>query len=321
MEAHRSGETPATKKPSVEDEEAELLIVLQKFRKNWMDMYSEFFGPFEATTGTDVGPKHYTDSGPPFGGMHYDALEILSLKVTEIKDGLEWPLRVFGLVAVRDSMDYKRNILFHRSKENCQILTAEDPYLALTGPSRAIALIDSPEYEAELSVVGNSPSEEKNLSAAVFSYNNNSYAESLAGLVRTRIVSTKRSTIELKYSHLKLPLEATIEIHHSEGSRHFRGLFFAHVEYMGGEQIVLLNSRDSNLTVEPDGGIPLSRCVVLVEDNGKLMLGVKAWQGENGQDAVVQHAVIPAKFHGKSDGELDVGFCKIALSVYWSVLC
>ncbi|CAO2183112.1 unnamed protein product [Urochloa humidicola] len=157
MEAHRSGETPVTKKPSVEDEEAELLVVLQKFRKSWMEMNSEFFGPFEATTGTDVGPKHYTESGPPFGGMHYDALEIFSLKVTEIKEGLEWPLRVFGLVAVRDSMDYKRNILFHRSKENCQILTEEDPYLELSGPCRAIALIDHPEYEVELSVVGNNP--------------------------------------------------------------------------------------------------------------------------------------------------------------------
>ncbi|CAO2194466.1 unnamed protein product [Urochloa humidicola] len=90
---------------------------------------------------------------------------------------------------------------------------------------------------------------------------------------------------------------------------------------MSGEKIVLLNSRDSNLTVESDGSIPLSRCVVLVEDNGKLMLGVKAWQGENGQDAVMQHVVIRAKFHGKSNRELDVGFCKMAVSVYWSVLC
>ncbi|CAO2165318.1 unnamed protein product [Urochloa humidicola] len=321
MVAQHGEEGPVTKKPSVEDEEAELLIVLQKYRKNWMEMNSEFFGPFEATTGPEVGPKHYTESGPPYGGMHYDALEIFSLKLTEIKVGLEWPLRVFGLVAVRDSMDYRRNILFQRSKENCQILTAEDPHLVLTGPSRAIALIDPPEFEVDLRVIGSSPSEEKILCAAVFTYNNNSYAESLAGLVRTRIRPTKRSTIELKYSHLKLPLEATIEIHHSDGSRDFHGLFFARAEYMGEEKIVLLNSCDCSVTVESDGNIPLSRCVVLVEDNTKLMLGVKAWQGENGQDAVVQHADCPAKFHGKSDGEFDVGFCKMTVSVYWSVLC
>jgi hypothetical protein len=57
--------------------------------------------------------------------MHYDAMEIFLLKVTEIKEGLEWPLRVFGLVGVHDSMDYRRNILFQWSKEKCQILTAE----------------------------------------------------------------------------------------------------------------------------------------------------------------------------------------------------
>ncbi|XP_034597145.1 uncharacterized protein [Setaria viridis] len=121
MEAQHGEEGSVTKKPRVEDEEAELLIVLKRFRKYWMEAFSEFYGPFEATTGPEVGPKRYTESGPPFRAMHYDALEVFALKVTEIKEGLEWPLRVFGLVAVRNSMDYKRNILFQRSKENCQI--------------------------------------------------------------------------------------------------------------------------------------------------------------------------------------------------------
>lgn len=56
--------------------------------------------------------------------------------------------------------------------------------MVITGPSRAIALIDPPEFEVELRVIGSSPSEEKILSATVFTYNNNTYGESLAGLVR-----------------------------------------------------------------------------------------------------------------------------------------
>lgn len=193
--------------------------------------------------------------------------------------------------------------------------------MELTGPSRAIALIDPPEFEVELRVIGSKPSEEKILSAAIFRYNNNSYGESLAGLVRTRIVSTKRSTIEVKYSHLKVPLEATVEIHHSEGSSDFHGIFFAHMEYMGGDKILLLNSSDCNVTIESDGDIPLSRCVVLVDEDAKLTLDVKAWQGKNGQDGVVRHVEFPAKFHSKSNGEFDVGFCKMGVSVSWSVLC
>jgi hypothetical protein len=97
------------------------------------------------------------------------------------------------------------------------LFTSQDPFLELTGPSRAIALIDAPEFEVELRVIGSSPSEEKLLSAKFF--HNNSYgANRSAGQVQTRIVSTKRTTIDLKYSHLKVPLEATIEMHHSGGS-------------------------------------------------------------------------------------------------------
>ncbi|RCV26996.1 hypothetical protein SETIT_5G290400v2 [Setaria italica] len=104
----------------------ELLVVLKRFRRNWTRSMSPYVGPVDATTTEDSGPMLYTDSGPPrIGGIPYDAMEIFSLRLTQIEGGLEWPLHVYGFVAVRDSMDYKRNILFHRSKNNCQVLTAE----------------------------------------------------------------------------------------------------------------------------------------------------------------------------------------------------
>ncbi|KAF8677958.1 hypothetical protein HU200_046315 [Digitaria exilis] len=112
------------KKPRVDGDE-ELLEVLKRFRSNWTRSMSPYTGPVDAIT-VDFGPMRYTDSGPPrFGSIHYDAMEIFSIKVTHIEGGLEWPLHVYGLVAVRDSMDHRRNILFHRSKNNYQVLTAE----------------------------------------------------------------------------------------------------------------------------------------------------------------------------------------------------
>ncbi|CAO2197898.1 unnamed protein product [Urochloa humidicola] len=267
----------------------------------------------------------YTDSGPPRFGIPYSAVEIFSLKVTELKreGGLQWPLRVFGLVAVRDSMDNRRNILFQRSKDNCQVLTAEDSSLVLTGPSRAIALIDPPEFEVELRAIGARPSEEKLLCGVYCDISNRSSHE--FGQVQTCTESGRRCTIELKFSQLGDPLEATIEVHLIEVSsdfRGFRGQFFVHTQYMGEEDsIVLLDSADREVTVESDGRILLSRRVVLVEEGAKLVLGVKAWQRGDGKDAIEGAVEFPARFQSRSNGFLNVGFCNMSVSVAWSVLC
>lgn len=50
-------------------------------------------------------------------------LQVFAVKVEEITEGLKWPLEVFGMVALRDSIDLGRNIIFKRERHNCQILT------------------------------------------------------------------------------------------------------------------------------------------------------------------------------------------------------
>lgn len=308
------------KKPRVQDDDEELLTNLKGFRNEWVRMVSQYVGPLDATT-DGVGPMYYTDSGPPrFGGIAYDAMEIFYLKVDQIEGGLGWPLHVYGLVAVRDSMDSKRNILFQRSKNNCQVLTPEDPFLELTGPSRAIALIDPPDFEIELYVPCRRPSEEKVLCAQHFQYNCIG-GEWMAGQIQTIRESTKRrSIIELKFAHLRMPLEATIEVYHRGGTNDFYGRFFAHMDYMDTEEVVLLDSKERKVTVLPDGRVLLSRRVVLVEEHDVLRLGVKAWQSRDGRNGVEDVAKFIAKIWGKSDGALDVGFCKMSVSVAWSVL-
>jgi len=68
----------------------------------------------------------YTD-GPlvlPTSAGPCDTMEVYFVKVTEIKGGLQWPLDVYGDVAVRDSLDHKRNYLFRRGRNECQTLTS-----------------------------------------------------------------------------------------------------------------------------------------------------------------------------------------------------
>jgi hypothetical protein len=93
------------------------------------------------------------------------------------------------------------------------------------------------------------------------------------------------------------------------------------MEYMGEEHLVLLDSGDHKVTFESDGHVLLSRKVVLVEEGAKLVLGVKAWQNGDVDGAVADTAEFPARFHSRSDGCFDVGFCKMSISVAWSALC
>jgi hypothetical protein len=54
-----------------------------------------------------------------------DTLQVISVKVASIEEGLNWPLQVFGMVSARDVVDRKRNIIFHRGRDNCQTITEQ----------------------------------------------------------------------------------------------------------------------------------------------------------------------------------------------------
>lgn len=80
---------------------------------------------FYYLTAATVSPMRYTEGPIPRYACCCDALQIFSLQVKEAKGGLDWPLHVYGLVATRDSVDQKRNLLFRCTRDNCQILTPQ----------------------------------------------------------------------------------------------------------------------------------------------------------------------------------------------------
>lgn len=80
------------------------------------------------------------------------SLQVFSFKIAEIKAGLQWPLYVYGVVAARDKVDYNRNLLFNRTRDNAQLVTLDDPFLRLIGPARGI--LPDPDFEVELRVKG-----------------------------------------------------------------------------------------------------------------------------------------------------------------------
>jgi hypothetical protein len=67
----------------------------------------------------------FTDEPPVERLYPSTTLQIFSAKVAGIGGGFQWPLDVFGLVAIRDSVDENRNIIFQRSRDECQTITGE----------------------------------------------------------------------------------------------------------------------------------------------------------------------------------------------------
>lgn len=67
----------------------------------------------------------HTDDPGAIHAKCRDAVQVYSVEVKQIKCGLQWPIEVFGHVAVRDSIDRKRNLVFNRGRDDCQTLTAQ----------------------------------------------------------------------------------------------------------------------------------------------------------------------------------------------------
>jgi hypothetical protein len=60
-----------------------------------------------------------------------ETLQIISVRVGGTKEGVNWPLCVYGTLAVRDTVDHNRNIIFDRQRDNCQTVTEEVCFLLL----------------------------------------------------------------------------------------------------------------------------------------------------------------------------------------------
>jgi len=242
-----------------------VINILDSYRQEWIITYGKMWGSFEDET-----MQHTVGPILPISAWPRHMLQIFSVNVTEIKGALQWPLNVYGHVAVRDSLDRKRNYLFRRSREDCQTLASpEDSYLKLTGPSRAVVLIDPVFFEVDLKVksIGTPfECEDKVLSYHCFCYDHIPHMSN-TGFARREVESTEHSTMEFVFAHLSHAVEATIEIHVVEGSADFKARFTARTTGID-EDVILLDSLDRKVTVASDGLVALDRRVVSVKEEG-----------------------------------------------------
>ncbi|XP_037486026.1 uncharacterized protein LOC119364645 [Triticum dicoccoides] len=290
-----------------------------QFRGFWTSVWGEggYFGKFEDET--TIPSMRFTFSGD---GSTKNTLQFFSVKVAEIDQSLQWPLHVYGFFSVRDVVDHKRNMIFSCDRDNCQTISQEDPYLTLTGPTRAVVVSSDPSYfEIELKVKGTAESEDKYLSRLVMTYR--------TGFV-DRSFTSELSTLEMAFEEIIRSVEATISVKVVGGSwpDGFRGVFCASIDDIAGLKVKLLECGDDRLPLDADGNIKLRCKVVSVGLEGLLRISVMA-HCINGDQVVESHCREDVKSHEvvfeprrsgtSSSTELKIGSCRMEVTVNWSL--
>uniref|UniRef100_A0ACD5ZGJ3 Uncharacterized protein n=1 Tax=Avena sativa TaxID=4498 RepID=A0ACD5ZGJ3_AVESA len=229
------------------------------------------------------------------------------------------------MVAARDHADHNRNFLFHRTRDNCQILTQEDPYLLLTGPSRAIVIVNPITLEVQLKVKSKTePEKDEPLAFDISNHHQTYFMEK----VIYGPSFCRRCNIEFAYASLVPSVEATIStIQVVDGTWPdcFRGRVAAHITSIKEGTVLLLDSRDGAMPIScSTGAIELSRRVVSVNlKGGEVVISVVASR-IGGEDAGVVAAQGEVAFRpkraGTSHGTCELGFCRINVTVAWSLL-
>jgi hypothetical protein len=195
----------------------------------------------------------------------------------------------------------------------------QDPYLALTGPSRAVAVSMKPTFiEVSLKVKGATKSDDKDLSELVVNFRSGCW---LVGAYPSRL-----STLEFKYDIVMHSVEATICIKVTGGSwpGGFRGVFSAFTTSAADLKVKLLDfGDDGGMPVDAGGMVKLSRSAVSVGLEEILKVSAVACPINEEQVCESSEASFkPAKAGISPSGvELKVGSCSMEVSVAWSLFC
>lgn len=259
-------------------------------------------------------------------------LQIFSIKLTKIKGGFKWPLSVYGEVAVRDTVDYNRNLLFCCDRSKSQQLNQDEPFLLLIGPSRAIVFTDAVDFEFQLKVKGRAKTRDRALISDTCHYSGgrgpgvstisfeNCFCKT--ELCLEKVGRTVQATI-LSVQVVKAeswPFEYGGQVTCCSPSQ-TAVITDSEVTYVTNPrmQVVLLDSRNGKMPVGKHGYLHLSRQVVSVEIQGSLEVAIEAYSKSGDIAAKGCVSFMPEECNISQD-TCALGDAEVKVTVAWSLL-
>lgn len=273
-----------------------------------------------------LSPMQFTPSTPgitPYSATTCPALQIYSIKIVDLNVNLSWPLRVYGVVAARDTVDRNRNLLFYRSRANYQLVEKDDPFLRLTGPSRAILASNPVTFEVELKTVypGAEPDPQGALLSCVYDWR--------AVQDTTPMFLGYACSAQLSLEQLPRAIQATIMgVHIVDGSWPPKygcrvSCSLSAPDDPTPREVLLLDCSRSDAEkkspVGSDGYFGLARNVISAELQSTLKVVIQAQSWRHG--GAQGHVEFPVQQYCQtSKGSCVVGMCKVEVVVAWSLL-
>lgn len=191
-----------------------------------------------------------------------DSANILSVSI--VSSDVGFPINVYGSVIARDSIDYKCIYLFHRHRDDCQVINLEDKMLILTGPGRGLVLVDFIYLEIDLKIRDPKNDKEyldKQFSKGLISIDGRVLSREKDVVLRSEILESWLSTMEVRVATVLNTVEGTFEIKLLEGQ--FLGKITVGIKGIGETMILVHDSEaDGVVTCDESGVIKLRRRVM-----------------------------------------------------------
>lgn len=182
-------------------------------------------------------------------------LQVFSLRLANYES---YPISVYGIFAVRDVLEPRRNLVFNRRREDAVTIEQDFFTLPLCSPCRGMYAPDQALLEVDLWVKkeGDGLPDEQLLSAYVEIYFQSRFDE-----MRTGRIPGDSCSLEIDFMFLSVSVEAVIQI--SAKVDHPRHLRFTAFSSGFDHEIVLFGDKFV-------GGGSLNQHVVAVKEKGKL---------------------------------------------------
>ncbi|XBI32326.1 hypothetical protein VPH35_055790 [Triticum aestivum] len=291
----------------------------------------QFFSPpidFDMEEESPLQPGRHTDA---IGASFERSANVLSIKVTN-SDVTSFPLSLYGSVVVRDALDDEGICLFHREKDDPQLITSQGEPLLLTGPPRGLVVFGFLFFDFDLKLKTGRVEDDIEFIREMMEYNRqmNQHTHISDSL------SSPLGAVKLRYTAVQGAIECTVEIQILKNStkdgnqkkdrpvvdRLYRKISVRARTTKISEEMVLLDSNASGtaITAKEDGMLKLSRHVVAVSVGDSLVITVETWDVDHGDLHTKSSLVFTPLLYGEGRAVIPYAGYTMHIKVVWSAL-